>query len=342
MSNSLRHLHRRLRELCLLAVLFASVGCSTSARIAPAFEPLSDAASGVTWLTSADAADVPALARWRSLVGPPIVARHAAAPVSSDGLLIVSWNIALGSGDVTSLFQRLRQAHPDRHIVLLLQEAFRGGSEVPAASKTGVFARRIRGVDDREIDDVAKALGLSLYYVPSMRNGAPGVSDEDRGNAILSTVPLEDLVAIELPFERQRRVAVAATVRGTRATGEPWTLRVVSAHLDNMAGASRAWIGAEYARQRQARGLRDALAGSEALVLAGDFNTWFGFQDAAYRETAQAFPQTKTADTRRTFLGLLRLYHVFYRLPAGWRATVRRGESSLGSDHYPLITTVQF
>jgi endonuclease/exonuclease/phosphatase (EEP) superfamily protein YafD len=28
---------------------------------------------------------------------------------------------------------------------------------------------------------------------------------------------------------------------------------------------------------------------------------------------------------------------VFYRLPQGWRATVRRGESRYGSDHYPLI-----
>ena len=46
-----------------------------------------------------------------------------------------------------------------------------------------------------------------------MRNGRPPQTDEDRGNAILSTEPLADLTAIELPFEQQRRVAVAATLR---------------------------------------------------------------------------------------------------------------------------------
>jgi hypothetical protein len=41
-----------------------------------------------------------------------------------------------------------------------------------------------------------------------MRNG--GV-DEDRGNAILATLPLRDVAAIELPLVRERRVAVAAS-----------------------------------------------------------------------------------------------------------------------------------
>jgi endonuclease/exonuclease/phosphatase family metal-dependent hydrolase len=322
-------------------VIASSVACATAAQLAPATGPLADA-PGVTWLTSHDASDRVSLARWRRAVGQPIVMRHAAAPQSSQGLVVVSWNIALGSGDVATLFRSVQHEHPGQDVVLLLQEAFRGGPEVPHAPEHGEFARKIRGVSDREIDDVAKALGVSLVYVPSMRNGAPGLSDEDRGNAILSTLPLEDITAIELPFERQRRVAVAATVRGRTTTGEAWHLRVVSAHLDNMAGASRVWIGAEYARLRQARGLREALNGADSLLLAGDFNTWFGFKDAAYRETAAAFPQTRVTDTRRTFMGLLRLDHVFYRLPPTWRTTVRRGESSLGSDHYPLITTLQF
>ena len=309
--------------------------------MAPAVAPLSESA-GIAWLTSQDASDAATLARWRRAVGQPIVVQQAPRPVSSRGLVVVSWNIALGSGDVASLFQSVQREHPGQDVVLLLQEAFRGGPEVPHAPEHGEFARQIRGVDEREIDEVASALGLSLVYVPSMRNGAPGLSDEDRGNAILSTLPLEDIVAIELPFERQRRVAVAATVRGRNANGDTWHLRVASAHLDNMAGPSRAWIGAEYGRQRQARGLRTALDGSEPLLLGGDFNTWFGFRDAAYRETAAAFPQTQVTDQRRTFMGLLRLDHVFYRLPSGWRATTRRGESSLGSDHYPLITTVTF
>jgi endonuclease/exonuclease/phosphatase family metal-dependent hydrolase len=174
-----------------------------------------------------------------------------------------------------------------------------------------------------------------------MRNGAPGTSDEDRGNAILSTLPLGNLAAIELPFEKQRRVAVAATINGQRPGGATWTLRLANAHLDNIS-PSRLWIASEYARMRQARGLRDSLAGDSPLVLGGDFNTWFGFNDGAYREIAPHFPDTRVTDTRRTFLGVLRLDHLFFRLPDGWHAEFKRAESTFGSDHYPLIARVTF
>ena len=258
-----------------------------------------------------------------------------------DELTILSWNMALGAGDVAELFREHAAQHPNRAVVLLIQEAFRGGPDVPASPIDAAFARRITGRDERRVDELARALGLSLYYVPSMRNGAPGISNEDRGNAILSTLPLEDLVAIELPFEKQRRVALTATVRGTSSHGERWSLRLANVHLDNSSGWQRAWIGSEYARTRQARGLRDALAGTEPLVVGGDFNTWFGFNDAAYRETARAFPGTRVTDLRRTFLGLMRLDHVFYRIPRGWRAEFKRAESNYGSDHHPLIASIK-
>ena len=89
-------------------------------------------------------------------------------------------------------------------------------------------------------------------------------------------------------------------------------------------------------------GLIEALADEEPTLLAGDFNTWFGFSDRVYVETARAFPQTKVLDGRRTFRGLLRLDHVFYRLAPGWTAATRRADSAFGSDHHPLITTVTF
>ena len=114
-------------------------------------------------------------------------------------------------------------------------------------------------------------------------------------------------------------------------------MRLVSTHLDNMSTIKRAWIGAEYGRTRQARELAALLRDSEPTILAGDFNTWFGFSDAAYLETARAFPQTRVTDRRATFRGLLRLDHVFFRLPPGWRAEFHRAESRFGSDHYPLV-----
>jgi endonuclease/exonuclease/phosphatase family metal-dependent hydrolase len=343
-SKALPHFHRRLRELCLIAALATVSACAGGYRLAPSTSALSNSSAAVNWLVPSAADDGRVLARWRAGVGQPLVASSSRTTASGDvdGLTIVSWNVALGAGDVAELFNRVQRERPTHAIVLLIQEAYRGGVEVPLTPLNAAFAARIAGTDGREIDDVAKALDLWAYYVPSMRNGPPGISDQDRGNAILSTIPLADLMAIELPFERQRRVAVAATVHGTGAKGEPWALRVASVHLDNMAGLSRGYVGGEYARMRQARGLRDAFRGSDPLILAGDFNTWFGFRDGAYVETARAFPQTRVIDGRRTFMGLLRLDHVFYRLPEGWRAEVHRAESALGSDHHALITTITF
>lgn len=343
MSKSLPLFLRRRRELCLIAALVTTTACAGNYRLSPAAAASFARSSDVSWFAPSASSDARVLAQWRAGVGEPLVAASSRRPTSAaiDGLTVVSWNIALGAGDVADLFHRLQRERPTHEIVLLIQEAYRGGLDAPLASLNAAFASRIRGATGREIDDVAKALDLWAYYVPSMRNGAPGLSDQDRGNAILSTIPLTDLTAIELPFERQRRVAVAATVRGTRS-GDPWALRVASVHLDNMAGLSRGYIGGEYARMRQARGLRDAFTGTDPLILAGDFNTWFGFRDGAYRETSRAFPQTRVTDERRTFMGLLRLDHVFYRLPQAWRADVRRAESALGSDHHALITTITF
>jgi endonuclease/exonuclease/phosphatase family metal-dependent hydrolase len=191
-----------------------------------------------------------------------------------------------------------------------------------------------------EIESIASRLEMNAYYVPSMRNGSPVFSDEDRGNAILSSLPLSDLAAFELPFERQRRVAVGASVSGTSAGGGPWRLRLVSAHLDNMAGPKRLWLAAEFGRVRQTRGLLSQFSDADSIVLGGDFNTWFGFADQAFREAAKAFPQTRVSDRRATFHGLLRLDHLFFRLPDGWRARFHRADDNYGSDHYPLVATI--
>jgi endonuclease/exonuclease/phosphatase family metal-dependent hydrolase len=341
LSNCLRPFRGlRWRELCLIAALSVASACGGAHALAP-LDSISSTHAAVAWLSPVLPRDAAALTRWRSAVGSPV---FTAAPGPDhgavDGLTIVSWNVALDGGDVIRLVRDLEARAPRRPIVLLLQEAFRAGDDVPRLSTGWTFAAHLgRSNREREIDDVARALGYGLYYVPSMRNGE---GQEDRGNAVLSSLPLSGLSAIELPFEHQRRVAVTAALSGRTADGQRWSLRVVSVHLDNLVGARNGWIATEYGRARQARGLREAVGGGGPMVLAGDFNTWFGFSDRAYVETARAFPQTRVLDRRRTFRGLLRLDHVFYRLDPGWTADVRRGESSLGSDHYPLITTVSF
>ena len=54
-------------------------------------------------------------------------------------------------------------------------------------TRRGCEGLRTDGKRD-EVETIASALQMNVYYVPSMRNGSPLTSDEDRGNAILSTL----------------------------------------------------------------------------------------------------------------------------------------------------------
>ena len=343
------HLWRR-RAVRAVWVCVAAAAISTAAGGCVGRHSLgvrkADPVGRIAWFAPEETRDRTVLENWRVSVGPPVVAEHRTGHVQPvDTLTLVSWNTALGAGDVERLVRDLRRATPTGPIVLLLQEVYRAGAEVPVLLRQGAaVASRLQGLrtDGRrdEIEVTAAALGMAAYYVPSMRNGSPIVSDEDRGNAILSSLPLTDLSALELPFERQRRVAVGATIGGESPEGTPWQLRVVSAHLDNMSGARRLWVASEFGRVRQTRGLVQQLAGNTPVVLGGDFNTWFGFSDRAFQETARAFPGTRVTDRRATFRGLLRLDHLFYRVPDAWRVTWRRAEHAYGSDHHPLIATI--
>ena len=335
----------------LILSLCVAGGCTGRHSMAPREVAPGEALTpAVSWIAPEVGADRSSLHSWRQGVGPPVVVAPDAAVLGpADRLVVVNWNMHVGGGDFEQLAADVRSQAGDRvPVVFLIQEAYREGPEVPTElDGSASFASLIRTLrpDGRreEIENVAHRAGLHAYYVPSMRNGGPAISAEDRGNAILSTVPLGELGAIELPFERQRRVAVAATVAGATTTGAPWRLRVVSAHLDNMVGARRLWIaGGEFGRTRQARGLVTALADEKTLVLGGDLNTWFGFQDGAYRTAAAAFPQTHVSDRRATFHGLLRLDHLFFRLDPGWSSRFRRAEHTYGSDHFPLIGEITF
>jgi endonuclease/exonuclease/phosphatase family metal-dependent hydrolase len=298
----------------------------------------------VQWFEPGDAKDEAPLARWRSAVGPPVIQQgENPSDTPADELTVVSWNTAVGAGDLRRFVASLRRSAP---LVLLLQEVYRGGEEVPGVLPPGAaYAGRLGGRpgDSRyeQIEPIARALGLSLFYVPSMRNGGPE-SREDRGNAILSSLPLSDLAAYELPFERQRRVALAATISGTTTAGTPWRLHIVDAHLDNTFSPRRLWLASEYGRTRQARSLVATLDTGEPLILGGDFNTWSGFSDQAYLALARQFPAVAPSDRRPTFRGLLRLDHLFFRLEPGWSATFRRADDRFRSDHYPLVGTVRF
>src|SRR5438445_3095684 len=175
----------------------------------------------VGWTLANGATDRSILDAWCETVGPAVVleAAQMLRPSPLDDLMVISWNVDVGGGNLDALLETLPDnADYHRPVVVLLQEAYRDGPLVPPLSVAARVPNRIAPKPPsgfrRSVVDVARRRGLSLVYVPSMRNGsesAPGLA-EDRGNAILSTLPLSDVRAIELPFEHQRRVAVAASV----------------------------------------------------------------------------------------------------------------------------------
>ncbi len=182
--------------------------------------------SRVEWTRAADSKELSLLDRWAQAVGPPVI-RKLAIPSPTDTvdqLTFAVWNTNVGSADVAAFLidltrGRLTDGRSVEHFVLLLQEVHRSGPAVPDCPPlSGIGSTRIESLPRHGwrtgIDALAEDTGLALYYVPSMRNGSPGADEwpEDRGNAILSTLPLSRLRAFELPFERERRVAVAARV----------------------------------------------------------------------------------------------------------------------------------
>jgi endonuclease/exonuclease/phosphatase family metal-dependent hydrolase len=306
----------------------------------------------IDWTIAEPAGDRAALDKWCRSVGPAVVLSRRSREVARSfaDLAVVSWNVEVGGGNLDALLDRLIA---DRHsaFVVLLQEAYRGGSLVPPA--IDAVPRRISpsppsGIR-HSIVEIAERRGLSLVYVPSMRNGAnEPPRGEDRGNAILSTLPLSDVRAIELPFEHQRRVAVAATVQlpvPADERGRRSALRLVCAHLDTRTSWLRGgflWFG----RARQARALLRAIGPIDVpTILGGDFNSWLGGLEPDVRQTRRHFPDTPPPDVHVTFplLGSagFHLDHLFVRLPGNWRVELSTWRGRWGSDHYPIVAFVR-
>lgn len=339
----------------LLAIAVVAVGKSALTSASPAPTCVARMDTGVRWIRTAPAREWGSLDRWCAAVGPPahIEARQtlkdsAGAENRPGPYAVVSWNDHVGAGDIDTFLSDLRAGTltGGRRIsafVILMQEAYRAGGEVPALKDPALRwagLERPRGPHGIREDAVAAArrLGLDIVYIPSMRNGAPGVTNEDRGNAILSSLPLSDITAVELPLERQRRVAIEATVLMRDARGGSVPIRLVDTHFTNMV-MHHFWLLSEAGRARQAHALEGAIPRDGPLIVGGDFNAWFGFFDTAYREMARGVHRADIGDWRPTF-GPLRLDHLLFRLPPGWHSILKRAGSRYGSDHYPLVAEI--
>jgi endonuclease/exonuclease/phosphatase family metal-dependent hydrolase len=315
-------------------------------------------AASIHWAMPTDAYINVRLSRWCATVGPVYFVANPGVIDSRpiDRVAIVSWNIHEGHGDVDELIRRLRlgdftAGEPVNDFVLLLQEATRRDHGVPLTIPDGYPApRRIEGPTRHTDMDVRRLAekGLAVLYVPSMRNGERAV--EDRGNAIVSTLALMDPAAIELPIERQRRVAVVSAVQGVDRAGKPWRLRLVDVHLDTALALLNG--GPFEARRRQVAALLDALhrlgdsnAADRTAVIAGDFNTWKGRGEPAIGLLRDQCDDRTRANGQPTWTGPLRLHadlDQIFVCSVGSRSAVSRLPGTFGSDHYPLLTVVDF
>lgn len=329
-------LKRSLAVLSCAAVALALFACAPAvspfAGVVPACPVLTDLSAPIHWIGSRNPRDREDSRQWCESVGPVVLRRPPSAPDRAPGgaLYVVSWNVAIGGAQVQALVRRLlddeRQAHrPEPDLILLLQETFHtNGAGAP---------------QEQDVLSLSTELGMHLLYVPSMRHRAatPQRPAEDRGNAILSTLPLRDLTAIELPFVRQRRVAVAARVQADESS-----LTVVSAHLDTRQPfLSGSVLSGGFGRERQATGLVAGLAqmpAADRVIVGGDFNTLGGPNEPAIRVMEQRFARIRCGNPI-THEWRYSLDHLFASDPSVMQEC-RRGEKRYGSDHYPLVARV--
>jgi hypothetical protein len=293
--------------------------------------------------------------QWCRAVGPAVfvprpVARDRALVPSLRDVVVVSWNAHLAEGRLAELVTALRSGEltdgkPVQHFVLLLQELYRRGPDVPvfAADARSAFAISARDPRAPDVHDHARLLELATFYVPSMRNGAE--LREDRGNAILSTEPLVDPLALELPFERQRRVAIGAAIQVRTASGLT-RLNVIDTHLEPLSSPSSLWIFRN-PRRRQVAAMLDLLRSSRfqdgnrtaGTVIGGDFNTiQGGMEEDAYTQ-ARAWSRSLLLEDTRSTHRMGRLDYLFFRLAPEWTATSTRIDKKYGSDHHPILGT---
>ena len=298
--------------------------------------PPCDNASGILWAGPKAMNHRAQLSDWCRSVGPVVIQAAAASPVdvATSGLTVVTWNQHEDYGNLEQLLHLYVGKSP---VIALIQEVARASDSVPLVAPSTVrVPRRINPHEqmEKDIQAIAAKFHLSLANLPSMPNGIR--TREDRGCAILSTLPISDVMGIELPWVAQRRVAVMATVTALR-NSVPWRLRVVSAHLDNRSG-----------RLRQAAAMADFLKSLEDLpmVIGADLNTLYGIKDRAVSEVDRIAPLVRKCGNRSTFpLRFwfdLRLDHFFMTLPQKTVADCFVAPDRFGSDHHPIVLSLVF
>ena len=299
----------------------------------------------VQWIRGADPTDTPELQRWAAAVGGAVI-RQTSRPVERptlEQLTSVSWNVHGTHGRILEFIKELsattklakRAVGP---YVLMLQEAFRQDATIPRFVRGMRRAIRTPGTNPAlpDIQQVAEQLDLSLIYVPSMRNGR---GSEDRGNAILSTLPVVDAYAFELPFRRERRVAIAASVR-VEVAGSSGLLRFINIHLDTWDSPRRLYLLSN-PRPDQARCVLaqlDETLATNFMVLGGDLNTFWP-RERATQAMLRQWATSQGIEDETPTQGRHRIDYLFFRFASMHVGDTHVADSAFGSDHHPVIAT---
>jgi len=391
-AASLGRRHNRATLISALGVTLS--GCMPGYRIvsepppdrtcaALATEP---AGAIVDWYFAAGPGDGTEHERWCRTMGPvevgAVPSADFAALGSGDSLAVAVWNTDAGAGYLQEFLREelgldcsgdtLRLKPGYSHFVLLIQEALRRSNEIPdTPEKLWVTPPPVKEEErpGRRLGaaEVARECGLAYIYAAASRNGwqpRDGLR-EDKGNAIISTLPLSDFIVAELPFEAARRVVPMATVHGPNGD----SLRVASVHLITTPPAWRTLKTGNSARLRQALGLVEALELIERersgcleavqstefvvqcdstyttpTVIAGDLNTW-STRETALRHLMAYFPDSPPLLNEPT-RGPFPTDHVLFRSGRGGvrilTRTYRRIPKAYYSDHNPIIVYFKF
>jgi endonuclease/exonuclease/phosphatase (EEP) superfamily protein YafD len=151
-------------------------------------------------------------------------------------------------------------------------------------------------------------------------------------------------IALDLPLEGGRKVAVAATVRAP----DGGRVRVATSHLDVASTLVRGLLSGNQTRSRQAKGLIDGLAqaGSDgpptnAVVVGGDFNAWVS-SETALKLMREAFPESPEWDGLGT-RGAFPPDHIFFQQleEASLIEDYQRVGELYGSDHNARRVTLR-
>jgi endonuclease/exonuclease/phosphatase family metal-dependent hydrolase len=326
----------------------------------------------ITWYSHPSPEDQESNGAWCETLGPPTVLPQPHGnllSIATDTITFGTWNVWVGGGDLENFLAAELALACDadgprplpgfKPFVLLLQEAHQRSTLVPKVPKDAPIPWRTgpeaRASDALDVVGVAKSCGLALAYMPSSRNGweSDGAWGEDKGNAILSSLPLKDVVAIELPFEAGRKVAVGAEVRlpldpgGPQGAKSHLEISVVSVHLDVASTLARTLTTGNRTRERQTEGLLKALElhgwATGPSVVGGDFNTWSS-RDAALKAMIRSYPQSPPI-TSQTTRGPFPTDHVLFRAgPEGVLSLVpssyRVLKDPYGSDHQARLLRI--